>query len=91
MSITVSPEDIKTLERLRIISQIAPMREKMRSFVRKYGCDFQEFEESIKSRPESFEAWDDLIEWKAYEQALKELELKLKRIEDAADVGIAPG
>jgi len=91
MSIIVSSEDIKTLERLRVISQIAPMREKMRSFERKYGCEFQEFEESIKLRPESFEAWDDLIEWKAYDQALKDLELKLKRIEDAVNVGIAPG
>ncbi len=50
MSITVSPEDIKTLERLRVISQIAPMREKMRSFERKYGCKFQEFEDGIKLR-----------------------------------------
>jgi len=91
MSIIVSSEDIKTLERLRVISQIAPIKEKMRSFERKYGCEFQRFEESIKLRPESFESWDDLIEWKAYDQALKELELKLKRIEDAADVGIAPG
>ncbi len=91
MGIIVSSEDIKTLERLRVISHIAPMREKMRSFERKYGCEFQEFEESIKSKPESFEAWDDLIEWKAYDQALKELELRLKSIDDAADVGIAPG
>ena len=32
-----------------------------------------------------FEKWDDYIEWRAYIESLKDLESKMKDIEDAHD------
>jgi len=45
----------------------------------------------MKSQPEDFESWDNFIEWKAYTESLKDLEIKLKKIDDAKDIRIAPG
>lgn len=89
-SIVVSVDDIKAFERLKFISQIAPLKERIRSFERKYNCGLEAFEDKIKQLPEDFERWDDFIEWKAYADSLKELESKLKKIEDATDFRIAP-
>ncbi len=88
MVIKISKEDIKTLEKLNIISQIAPIKDKIKALVRKYGCSFQEFEEEIK-KEEDFQKWDDYIEWKAYAEKLKDLELSLSEIEDAKDIEIS--
>jgi hypothetical protein len=43
----------------------------------------------MMQQPEDFERWDDFIEWKAYHDCLKDLESKLKKIEDATDFRIA--
>ena len=88
MVIKISKEDIKTLEKLNIISQIAPIKDKIKGFERKYSCSFQEFEEEIK-KEEDFQKWDDYIEWKAYVEKLKDLELSLSEIEDAKDIEIS--
>ncbi len=91
MSIVVSAEDIKAFERLKAISQMAPIRERIKSFERKYGCSLEAFGTRIKQREESFEEWDDLIEWKAYAESLRDLEAKIRRIDDAKDIRIAQG
>ena len=89
-SLVVSVNDIKAFEKLKVISLIAPLKERIRSLEKKYGCDLQAFEERIKEPPEDFERWDDFIEWKAYSESIKELEARLKMIEDAKDVIVAP-
>jgi hypothetical protein len=53
---------------------LAAAMEKICSFERKYGCDLKTFEYRLKQLPENFECWDDFIEWKAYEDCLKNLE-----------------
>ena len=88
MSITVSMDEVKGFEKLKAISQIAPIKERIKSFERKYGCTFEEFKDKIKREKEDFEKWDDYIEWKAYIESLKELESKMREIEDAQDVRI---
>lgn len=90
MSIVVSAEDVKAFQKLKIISQLAPLKERIKSFERKYGCDLEAFENRQKQLPEDFERWDDFIEWKAYSESLKDLESKLKKIENATDFRIAP-
>ena len=90
-SIVVSADDVKAFEKLKIISYIAPLKERIRSFERKYGLGFGSFEDKMKSQPEDFESWDDFIEWKAYTESLKDLEIKLKNIDDVKDIRIAPG
>jgi hypothetical protein len=88
MSITVSRDEVKGFEKLKAISQIAPLKERIRFFESKYGCTLGEFTDRIKREKEDFEMWDDYIEWKAYIESLKELESKMKDIEDAQDVRI---
>jgi hypothetical protein len=90
-SIVVSVDDIKAFERLKLISQIAPVKERLRSFESKYRCNIEAFEDKIKQLPEDFERWDDFIEWKAYAESLKDLESKLKMIQDAKHFRISPG
>jgi accessory colonization factor AcfC len=90
-SIVVTVDDIKTFERLKLISQMAPVKERINSFERKHGCCLKAFEDRIARLPEDFEQWDDFIEWKAYADSLRDLESKLKKIEDATNFRIAPG
>ncbi len=89
MEITVSSDEIKEYEKLKIISQLTPVKEKIRYFEKKYGCSFEEFEKRLKERDENFEEWDDYIEWKAYVKSLKNLEQRLREINDAKDLRIA--
>ncbi len=89
-SIMISVEDIKAFEKLKLISQIAPLKERIRSFERKYRCNLKAFEDKLKQLPEDFERWDDFIEWKAYTDSLKDLEAKLRKIEDTTNFRIAP-
>ena len=85
----VSAKDVKAFAKLSVISQMAPLKERIRSLEKKYGCDLSAFEDGIKQLPEDFERWDDFIEWKAYSESIKELESRLEIIEDAKDVRIA--
>jgi hypothetical protein len=84
----VSKEEIKTFEKLTAISQIAPIKERIRLFEKKYGYTFKVFEKKVKQEKENFEKWDDYIEWKAYIESLKNLESKLRKIEGAKDIRI---
>jgi len=74
-----------------LISQIAPVKERIKSFEMKHRCNLDAFEEILKHLPEDFERWDDFIEWKAYVDSLKDLESRLKKIEDATNFRIASG
>ncbi len=89
MSIVVSKSEVKEYEKLKTVSQLVPIKEKIKLFERKYGSSFKEFEEEVKRGEEDFEKWDDYIEWKAYLESMKELTAKLKEIEDAEDVRVA--
>jgi len=60
-----------------------------RAFERKYGMTLREFEEKLKDSEESFVAWDDYIEWKAYVRKFEELKKRLKEIEHAQRVRVA--
>ena len=88
MSITVSKDEVIGFEKLKAISQIAPIKERIRFFESKYGCTLGEFKDRIKREKEDFEKWDDYIEWRAYIESLKDLESKMRDIEDAQYVRI---
>jgi accessory colonization factor AcfC len=90
-SIVVTVDDIKTFEKLKLISQMAPVKERINSFERKHGCSLKAFEDRLERLPEDFERWDDFIEWKAYADSLSDLESRLKKIEDATNFRIASG
>mgnify|MGYP001098178612 CR=1 FL=1 len=88
MSLSVSKDEVKGFEKLKAISQIAPIKERIRFFERKYSCTLEEFKAKLKGDKEDFEKWDDYIEWNAYVESLKDLESKMRAIEDAQDVRI---
>ena len=39
--IVVTVDDIKTFEKLKLISQMAPVKERINSLERKHGCSFK--------------------------------------------------
>ena len=53
-SIIVSVDDIRTFEKLKLISQMAPVKERIRSFERKYGCNITASEEQMKAASRGF-------------------------------------
>jgi hypothetical protein len=70
----------KILKKLEIISELAPIKEKIKLFEKKYKCNFKEFEKRMfKLNEENYEMWDDYIEWKAYIHRYNELNKRLKR------------
>ncbi len=72
-------DDIMTFGNLKLISEISSLKDRIRSFEDKHGCNIAAFEERLRKLPEDFELWDDFIEWKGYEDILKDLESKLKK------------
>ncbi len=75
----VSMDDIMTFGNLKLISELSPLKDRIQSFEDKHGCSIAAFEARLRKLPEDFELWDDFIEWKAYEDGLKDLESKLKK------------
>jgi len=63
------------------LSEKKELEEKLSSLEGKYRTDLQTFEAQLESSSvENFEAWDDLIQWKAYHQFLFEIETKITDI-----------
>ena len=89
MNIIVSKEEIKEYEKLKIISQLTLVREKIQLFKTKYSCALEEFEKTVKEPPEDFERWDDYIEWKAYHGTFQDLSARLAEIDNVQDIRIA--
>ena len=87
--VVVTKDEVIMYEKLKLISEIAPIRERIAEFERKYGMSLEEFEKNLKESEESFETWDDYIEWKAYARKLRELQMKLREIENAQRVRVA--
>jgi len=81
MPTSLSKRDVIMYEKLDILSKMAPIREKIKFFEKKYGCNFKDFEERIKRGKEVFEEWDDFIEWKAYLRSFRNLRKRLEELE----------
>lgn len=89
MRIIITKDELLEYEKLKIISQLTPAKEKIKLFEYKYKCPFEQFENKIKEKTEDFEKWDDYIEWKAYMETIQDLITKLKEIDDATDIEVA--
>ncbi|MDI3474530.1 MAG: hypothetical protein PWQ95_258 [Thermococcaceae archaeon] len=72
--VVVTEDEIIMYEKLKLISELAPIREKIAEFERKYGVSFEEFEKQLREKEENFETWDDYIEGKAYVRKFRELQ-----------------
>ena len=86
MSLEIHEKEIKQYKKLKIIGDLAPIKEYIKLFEKKYGLSFHEFEKQVNEEPEDFERWDDYIEWKAYQEKINELNKRLGSIEDAKDI-----
>jgi len=74
----------KIFERLNIIAEMTPLKERIRYLDKKHHFSLKEYEQDIKGE-DDFQKWDDYIEWKAYVEKLKALEIRIKEIDSAED------
>ena len=90
MDISISKREILEYEKLKLISQIAPIEDKLKHFSEKYNQSYSEFEKTILTREEEEieEEWDDYIEWKGYGKTLNDLNNKLQDLENVKNITI---
>jgi len=81
-------DEVKEYKKLKLISEMAPIKDRIKLLENKYNCNFKNFEKKLKQQPEDFELWDDYIEWKAYQNKLKEIKEKIGEIKNAKDITI---
>ena len=75
---TLSKQQVGSWILLDYLSQRQILESKIKLLSAKYNLDFKAFESQIEQATnENFEAWDDYIEWKAYNQFLTELITKI--------------
>ncbi len=70
---TVTKEAIKNIFYANLFYEIHKTEEIISLFQKKYGKNFEEFEKDVKGGKESFEKWDDYLQWKAYRKTLEKL------------------
>ncbi len=83
MGTIIHDNDMMQYKKLKLIGDLAPIREHLKLFENKHGMQFEEFEQQLKTVAEDFEKWDDYIEWKAYSEKMVELKKELHFIENA--------
>lgn len=78
---TLSKQQVSNWVLLDYYAQKQIFQEKIHFLEKKHATDFISFEQQIEqASDENFEAWDDYIEWKAYQQFLSELLIKIDDI-----------
>lgn len=88
-TLKIPKEEIKLLEILKKMGEKALIKEKIKMFEKKYGCNFKEFEQKIKKlRSENIQMWDDFIEWKAYVKTLLQIEKEEREIKNVKNIKI---
>ena len=70
---TYNKKNIGDLLLLDVLSDMHCFKRKLAYFTSKYNTNIDQFEIQVNSEQESFEHYDDLIEWKAYQSACNAL------------------
>ena len=81
-------DEVKEYKKLKLISEMIPIKERIKLFENKYDSNFLKFEKKVKQQPENFNLWDDYIEWKAYQTKFEEIKEKIGEIKNAKDITI---
>ncbi|MBF0516732.1 MAG: hypothetical protein HQK97_06380 [Nitrospirae bacterium] len=81
--LTIKKSDIAGSLLLAVMAEMHIVRDKLSFFERKYHMDFEAFEYSIKNQGESYQHWDDYMEWKAYKRLFEENTRKIYDIKNA--------
>lgn len=79
--VTLSKNEVINSILLESHAQHTVLNDKAALFARVHGCSLPEFEKKIKNQPESFSDWDELIEWKACQAAIYDLEKRITEVE----------
>ncbi|WP_347489344.1 hypothetical protein ABDB91_19295 [Desulfoscipio sp. XC116] len=87
-TLEISMDEFKEYKKLKLISEMAPIKERIKLFENKYDANFKNFEKKIKQHPEDFELWDDYIEWKAYQNKFEDIKDKIGGIKSGKDTTI---
>lgn len=77
---TFDRQSVGDLLLLDVLADFHRVKQKLQHLVDKYGCDVDQFARRVESEPESFEHYDDLIEWKAYRSAHDELSEQIEEL-----------
>jgi hypothetical protein len=83
MSLEIQENDILQYKKLKLIGDLAPIKEHLRLFKVKYGLNYEQFEENMLKGKEDFTIWDDYMEWKAYKEKFDELAKTLAAMNNA--------
>ena len=75
--VTVTKRSVADLLLVDTLAEAHGLRERVTRFKRKYGCSVDVFEQRLAEQPESFEGYDDLMEWKACSNALVDVEARV--------------
>ncbi len=76
---TVDKQTVGDLLLLDALADLHRVKRKLAVFVAKHGMDVREFEDRVNRESESFDRYDDLIEWKAYQATHDDL---IRRVEE---------
>lgn len=81
-----SEEAARELILLKGYSKIAEYREQVKIFEKKYGMEFEQFQNQLESKKETenFEEEEDLMAWKFARDALHHWKKQITELEDAA-------
>ncbi len=88
MEFSIRQDEIKDYLKLKMLSRLARVKEKIKIFEKKYSMEFPQFEEKVLNSEEHFEMWDDYIEWKSYEGLQHNLNHELENIDRAEHIKV---
>lgn len=79
----ISKQAISQWLLLSYMAEQTYLSDKIVQFGNKYQVSFADFEAQINAATvESFEAWDDYIEWKAYQDFLENIQQKIIEVKN---------
>ncbi len=79
----ISKQSISQWLLLSYMAEQTYLSDKIVQFGNKYQSSFADFEVQINAATvESFEAWDDYIEWKAYQDFLENIQQKIIEVKN---------
>lgn len=81
--LTINKKDVSELYRLKVLSEIHVLADRIAYFEKKYNCVFKKFEKKVnEGNKEQFGEWDDYLEWKAYTKSYDYKKKEIKEIEN---------
>ena len=80
--ITISKQEIKNSYLIDLLGKRHSILAKITLFENRYKKSFNEFEKKLQKKKENFSDWDNYIEWKGYQEALIDIEKKIKDLKN---------